>query len=183
MGNISPVNNVTDAPNDVLYHGFVKRDTRVAWVILSSFTLILILVFIVACDPGMTIRQRDPIAATGTNQKPSFVTIRVRTAHLMVGDSWYAAPAEVSNLSSLPITITRVELVVRGTTFQNSPRRSGTYPMEVAPGSTAPLDTWFDLNGSLKKTFHEETELRVYYQSENKESIARATLIGGPSGR
>jgi hypothetical protein len=135
-----------------------------------------ILALMVACDPGMTIRQADPSAGSAAN---GGVTIHVRTSHPLIGEPSYAPEVEIANVSNSPINVTSVELVAKRGTFQNKPRRSGTYPVEVLPGKTEPLDVWFDLSDDVKKTFVEPAELRVHYRSGSTEQIAGAILVGG----
>jgi hypothetical protein len=124
----------------------------------------------------MTIRQEDPSAGIAANTN---VVIHVRTTHPFIGETWYAPGVEVQNVSNSPVSVAKVELVARRTTFQNKPFRSGTYPAEIPPGSAATLDVRFDLADPVKKTFQEPVELRVYYRSGSKEQVAHTNLIGG----
>jgi hypothetical protein len=144
---------------------------------LALALLASVLVLTAACDPGMTILQDAPNAGTAANKS---VVIHVRTIHPFISETWYAPGVEVQNASDSPVSVAKLELVTRRTTFQNKPRRSGAYPAEIPSGTAATLDVWFDLADPVKKTFQEPVELWVYYRNGNKERVAHTNLIGGP---
>ena len=52
--------------------------------------------------------------------------------------------------------------------------------MTVAVGKTMPIEVWFDLNDSVKKTFEKNVEVRVYYQGHNGERMVTAKMEGAP---
>jgi hypothetical protein len=134
------------------------------------------LVVTVACDPGMTISQASaPEAGKGAR-----VAVNVKTSHPLVGETWYAPDAQVTNSSESPITVTGVELSARGVTYANRPGRPGTYPLIVAPGKTDALDIWFDLSDDVKKTLQQAAGLRVHYRVGDREEVAEVKMIAGP---
>jgi hypothetical protein len=155
--------------NRALFKGATVRPT-------VRTLLPLMLVLMTACDPGMTIRQNAASAGNGAN--PS-VAIHVKASHPLISETWYAPGVEITNQSDSPITVTSVELYAQHATIHNKPRRSGTYPLEIPAKGTETLDVWFDLADTVKKTFHDPAELRMYYRSGSKEQIAQTSLIGG----
>ena len=138
-----------------------------------------ILVLMIACDPGMTIRQTEP-GLLGTAPSKQQVTIHVRTSHPLIGERWYYPEVQVSNSSGSSIAITSVELAARGETYANEPRQSGIYPLVIQPGSTQTLDVRFRLGDAVKKVFKHSAELRARYRRGSTEETAHATIVGGP---
>jgi len=130
-------------------------------------------ILLIGCDPGITIRQVKP-----TSAGPQ-VTINVKTSHQLIGDTWYAPEVKVTNSFGAPITVTKIELAEGKATFENKPRRAGSYPVPISPGDTQLLDVRFDLDESVRKIFHTPTELRVHYRTADKDEIAHATIVGG----
>jgi hypothetical protein len=134
-----------------------------------------------ACDPGMTIRQKElPSGFSGDNvsSKPK-LAIHIATRHPLIGETWYTSTVAITNLSEIQVTITNVELVTRDATYQGCPPQTGTLPMSVAPGQTENLDVRFELAESVKKAFAEQAELRTHYRVRSQEEIVRTGLIGG----
>ena len=138
-----------------------------------------LLVLMVACDPGMTIRQADSPSNEEEVAKGPPV-IHVKTDHPLIGETWYAPEIKVTNTSGSSIFITRVELAARGKTYENHPHRPETFPLTIQPGSTDALDVWFQLEENVRKLFQQSAELRVHYRSSSSEGIAHATIVGGP---
>ena len=106
--------------------------------------LLLGLIALVACDPGMTVRQitsfvQSENAAVTVIPK---ISVDVKTTHQLVGENWYSPQTIATNTSDFPITITGVELVADGATFQNQPRVP-TYPLSVPAHDTAALELKF----------------------------------------
>jgi hypothetical protein len=116
--------------------------------LIARTFLSFVLVLMAACDPGMTIRQADQDAGSAAKVG---VAIHVTTDHPFIGETWYEPGVEIENSSDSPITVTSVELAAHRTTFQNKPRRSGTYRLEVPPGRTGTLDIRFDLAEGIQK--------------------------------
>jgi len=129
----------------------------------------------------MTIRQIGSTKASTVSSDPDeLVTVRVVTTHPLIGENWYSPSIEILNMSSHPITVTRVDLETWRATYDNKPQRSGAYPVTVAVGKTMPIKVWFDLNDSVKKTFEKNVEVRVYYQGDNGEAMVTAKMEGAP---
>jgi hypothetical protein len=61
----------------------------------------------------------------------------------LIGEGWYDPEVEVTNSSDSPITITSVELVAQGVTYENNPHAKKTYPLTLLVRSTASLDIAF----------------------------------------
>jgi len=142
----------------------------------GTLYLITVSLLLVACDPGMTIRQTK--ASNGTSDP---ITIKVKTEHPLIGHTFYAPRVTVINGSDSPITITSVELVVKRGTYPNKPLHSGSYPLAVPPGKTETLDIWFDLTDDVKETFFRQpAELRVHYKGRGQDETAHVPVIGGP---
>ena len=146
-------------------------------IVSRLFSAMLLLM--VACDPGMTIRQTKSLSK-GVGAATPVVAIHVKTSHPLIGHTWYAPEVKVTNLSDSPVTITSVELVTRRKTYASKTARPGSYPLVIQPGSTETLDVRFDLNDDVKKTFFKQSaELRLRCRIGNKEEIAYTTIIGG----
>ena len=148
--------------------------------------LVVLLLLTVGCpigDPGMTIRQavqRGSLSGLPATPSPSYLGINVKTSHPFQGETWYAPTVTVTNSFESPITVSAVELVVRGVTYANGRGRAEAYPVVVLPGKTETLDIWFDLRENVWKTFFKQSaELRVHYRKDAREEIAHASIIGG----
>lgn len=141
----------------------------------GALYLITVSLLLVACDPGMTIRQIE--ASNGT---PARITLNVKTKHLLIGETSYVPQVTVTNNSDSPITITSVELIAKRGTYANKPLQPGSYPMAVPPGKTETLDIWFDLADHVKETFFRQpAEVRVHYKSRSQDETAHVSVIGG----
>lgn len=148
---------------------------------------LLFLLPLAGCDPGMTIRQavqHDRVRVSPGTAGPEAATVNVKTSDPLIGETWYAPDATITNALDTPITISRVELIAKGISYANKPRGQGTYPLVVGAGRTETLDICFDLREDVWKTFFKQpAELRVYYGSDGKEQIAHTTVIGEHLGR
>jgi hypothetical protein len=144
--------------------------------------LLLELIALVACDPGMTVRQinsfvqSENVAVTAIPK----ISVDVKTTHQFVGENWYTPQTIVTNPSDFPITITGVELVADGSTFQNEPRVANHYPLNVPAHDTAALDLNFRFSDGVSKVFKNPGELRIHYSSQQGVGLARVRLAGGP---
>jgi hypothetical protein len=144
--------------------------------IAGTLYLIAVSLLLVACDPGMTIRQIK--ASTGPSAP---ITIEVKTEHPLVGEDLYVPNVAVTNISDSPITITSVELAAKRGTYANKPRHAENYPSVVAPGKTETLDIWFNLADDVKKTFFRQpAALLVHYRTRGRDETANVSVIGGP---
>jgi hypothetical protein len=142
----------------------------------GTLYLVAVSLLLVACDPGMTIRQIK--AANGTSDA---VRIDVKTEHPLIGHTFYAPQVTVTNDSDSPIAITSVELAAKRGTYTNKPRRPEGYPLVVPPGKTETLDVWFDLADDVKETlFRQPAELQMHYGSRGQEEAAQVSVIDGP---
>ena len=144
--------------------------------------LITVVFFCVACDPGMTIRQKKFSDETTKQQTTTGgqTIIDIKTSHVLIGETKYVPQVSITNASDSSITVTSVELISLGTAFANNPRQLGLYPLVVKPRATGGLLVWFDLNNDVKRTFRQPAELRVHYLRDNKNQIASATIVGTP---
>jgi hypothetical protein len=114
--------------------------------------------------PGNNHRQ---INATADSERTAVIvtpdiTIEVRTTHQLIGERWYDPQVNVMNSSDSPITITSVELVAQGVTYENKPRAKKTYPLTLLVRSTASLDIAFDFSEGVHRIFQEPVELRIH---------------------
>jgi hypothetical protein len=123
----------------------------------------------------MTIRQKD---TGGPTNQP--VKVSVKTEHPLIGETWYSPDAAVANLTDTSITVTKVELVAGGATYQNRPPGGAKYPLTVAAGKTEALPVWFDMKDDVEREFEKPVELRVYYRSGDKDLVSSAFMAGGP---
>ena len=144
--------------------------------------LVLGLIALVACDPGMTVRQinsfvqSENVAVTAIPK----ISVDVKTTHQLVGEHWYSPQTIATNPSGFPIKITGVELVADGTTFQNKPRVANYYPLELPAHDTVALDVNFRFNDGVSKVFKNPGEVRIHYSSQQGAGLARVTVAGGP---
>ena len=146
--------------------------------------LAAMVIFVAACDPGMTIRQAKRLGEVPDGERPPSpqVAIDIATDHPFIGHTWYGPQVRITNWFDLPITVTSIDLIARGDTYANKPPQPGLYPLVLLPRSTAVPLVWFDLNADVKKTFQKPARLRVHYRRDGKEEIATTSLVGGPPG-
>jgi len=142
-----------------------------------SVILSVLLSALIACDPGMAIRQQDvpknPESRVG-------LTIRIATRHQLIGESWYAPKVEVRNSFGSSVVITDVELATSRKTYPNHPFRTRAFPLKLTTGRTGALKVRFELAEPVCKTFRDPAELRVHYTIEDSNEIARDAIVGGP---
>src|SRR6202045_399299 len=126
--------------------------------LLRTLYLIPVLILI-ACDPGMTIRQTEPPAIPTTLVGPNDkVIVHIKTTRQLIGETWYDPEVKVTNTLNSPITVTSVELKTGRDAYANNPSRLGAYPLSIMPGSTEPLDVSFRLKDNVRKTFQQSAE-------------------------
>jgi len=150
---------------------------------LATLT-VLALMLLVACDPGMTVRQinsfveSENAAVHGIPQ----ISVDVKTTHQMIGEGWYGPRVTVTNSSDIPITITGVELIADGTTFQNQPLAVKDYPVTLPAHSTVPLGVYFRFGTGMDvdRVFKKPGELRIRYSGQRGAGVIRVTVAGGP---
>ena len=125
--------------------------------------LLLELIILVACDPGMAVRQinslvqSENVAVTAVPK----ISVDVKTTHQLIGENSYSPQSIATNTSDFLITITGVELVAEGTTFQNKPRVANYYPLNVPAHDTAALDVNFRFSDGVSKVFKNPGELAI----------------------
>lgn len=132
----------------------------------------------VACDPGMTIRQvKFPDDARGANPTttPS-VVVNIKPTRQLIGEKFYYPEVEVTNTSGSPITITNVELAAGNKTYFNKPPRPETYPLTIPLGGVGTLEVLFLLDHDLYETFQGPVELRVHYLTDGKLQLTRTSV-------
>lgn len=149
---------------------------------LALIILVVALATFEGCDRGMSIRQ---INSTDGSRNQSLVatpeiTMEVKTKRQLIGEYWYDPEIKVTNSSDYPITITRVELVARGVTYENKPRGTNPYPLTLLKRSTASLDVAFRFSEGVHTIFKKPAELRIAYTSERRDGLAHTTVVGGP---
>jgi hypothetical protein len=151
---------------------------RVLRTVFVSMPLLM-----VACDPGMSIRQvKAPLQGTVRGAaSDADVIISVNTTHQLIGVKWYDPRIKVTNVSNQPITITNIELFARAKTYANEPPQfqPAPYPLSMAPGSTEVLQGNFWLDEDVQNTFQKSAELLVYYKIGEKQGIARVRVVRG----
>ena len=146
--------------------------------------LLAALISVVACDPGMTVRQINSSVEsenTAVNAIPK-ISVAVRTTHQLIGEEWYDPQVTATNPSDVPLTITSVELIAGKQTFKNEDRAAKDYPITLLPRSTVPLsvDFKFSTDVDVNRAFKNPGELRVHYSSQQGAGIASATVARGP---
>jgi len=144
--------------------------------------IVLVLILLVGCDPGMTVRQMNSSiesesAAATTMPK---ISVDVKTTSHLIGQKLYDPHVTATNLSDVPVTITSIELVVGGTTFQNGPYAVNDYPVNLTAHGTIPLGVYFSLSDGVSKIFEKPGELRIHYCSQQGSGFARITVARGP---
>jgi len=143
---------------------------------IGTLHIILASLLLGGCDPAITIRQMNPPSRNSTQ-----IVVHVKTQHPMIGNTWYVPQIAITNGSDSPIKITSLELATKQRTYANKPRHLGSYPLEVGPGKTETLDTWFELSDDVRKTFFRQpAELLIHYRCSNGEETAHISIIGGP---
>jgi hypothetical protein len=147
--------------------------------------LITVSLLMVACDPAITIHQiKSPNEDLKQSKSPNElgqIKIDVKRQNSFIGHTWYVPQVTVTNGSGAPIRISSVDLATKLGTYVNKPRQNGSYPLDVQPGETEPLDIWFDLTDDVKKTFFRQpAELLMHYSSRGRNETVHASIVGGP---
>jgi hypothetical protein len=152
--------------------------TRILRTVLVSMPFLM-----VACDPGMSIRQvKAPVQATiGNVASDADVIVSVNTTHQLIGVNWYEPRIKVTNVSNQPITVTNLELFARAKAYANEPPQfqPAPYPLRMEPGSTEVLQGMFWLDEDVQNTFQKPAELLVHYKIGDKPGIARVRVVRG----
>jgi hypothetical protein len=144
----------------------------------------VVLMSLVGCDPGMTVRQINSFvesenAAVVPTPK---ISVNVKTTHQMIGERWYGPQVTATNPSDIPVTITSVELIASSQTLKNEDIAAKDYPATLPARSTVPLGIHFRFSDGVDvdKAFKNPGELRIHYSSQQGAGIVRVTVIRGP---
>jgi hypothetical protein len=135
----------------------------------------------VACDPGMSIRQvKSPVQGTiRSAASDAEVIVSVNTTHQLIGVTFYEPKIKVTNVANQPITVTNIELLARPKMYANEPPQPAQYPLRMQPGSTEVLQGMFWLDEDVQNTFQKPAELLVHYKIGDRPGIARVSVIRG----
>ena len=147
----------------------------------SARTLLLTtLALFTGCDPGMSIRQ---INSAAVSKKAVVVApeiaIEVKTTHQLIGEGWYDPEVKVTNSFDSPITVTSVDLVAQGVTYENKPRQGETYPLTLPARSTTSIEVAFRFSEGVHKIFKKPAELRIHYLTQGRDGLALTNVVGG----
>lgn len=138
-------------------------------------------VLMVACDPGMIIRQESyPSKGSSGGFAPAEqVIVSVKTVNQLIGETWYDPKITVTNNSESPIIVTGIELFVQGKTYARDSTRTGASPLIIQSGSVRSLEVSFRLDADVKKMFFRHpAELLVHYQIGVDQKTARTRIVG-----
>ena len=155
----------------------VRQGFKVTGRIAIMAAAAALLLLIVACDPGVIIRQVGPVSGAVTQNS---VILHVKSTHQLIGETWYAPQVTVTNSSHAPITITEVELSTKQKIYSDSSPQPQDLPKTVLPGQTQNVTVLFRLDDDVQKTFRQSAELRVHYRGGNTDDIVRAVIELGP---
>ena len=88
-----------------------SHTNRLTKTVLNKLPLATCLL-IVACDPGMAIRQVKAPGQTQTKRSSTDerLIVQVKTSHQLIGETSYAPQVKVTNALDVPITVNRVDL-------------------------------------------------------------------------
>lgn len=131
---------------------------------------------IVACDPGVTIRQADSPKGIG---KRSSVILRVKPTHEFIGTTHYATQVTVTNISEAPVLVTGIELATKQKIYSNSSPGPQDFPEELLAGQAHIFTVLFRLDDAVYRTFKEPAELRVHNRNGSSEDTARIAIVLG----
>ena len=152
-----------------------EMTTRGMRRVFVAFVLPLPLL-IVACDPGVTIRQADSPKEVG---KRSSVILRVKSTRQLIGETHYAPQVTVTNTSEAPVLATGIELATRQKIYSDGSPRPQDFPEEVLAKQAHNFTVLFRLDDAVYKTFKEPAELRVHYRNGSSEDTAHIAVVLG----
>jgi hypothetical protein len=149
--------------------------------LLRKAVVAIISVVMTACDPGISIRQIRPLGQTtvDSDAPDSPLLLDVKTTRQLIGETWYAPEVWVTNSGRSPINIKNIELATSGRTYADAPPQLNTTSLKVLPGSTQTLHVLFRLDDSVYKVFEQPAQVRVHYQSDGAQGVARAYVVSG----
>jgi hypothetical protein len=131
---------------------------------------------IVACDPGVTIRQADSLKEI---RKPGGVILSVKSAHYLIGTTHYAPQVTVTNNSEATVLVTGIELEAKRKIYTDSSPRAQDFPAEILAKQAHHFTVLFRFDDAVYKTFKEPAELRVHYRSGGGDDTARIAIVLG----
>jgi LEA14-like dessication related protein len=144
-------------------------------------SLIALQLLMVACEPGMLVRQvNDPGKDANSSLTPQAkVVVQVKTTNQLIGEKWYDPEVQVANGSGSPITVTDIELSVQGKSYTNKYAQLEALSLTIQPGSAAALKVGFRLDTDVWNTlFRKPAELLVRYQIGAGQKLARVSVVG-----
>lgn len=147
---------------------------------IAMAALVALLILATGCDPGFTIRQvaiqsqRHSVTPTA----PPQVSLEVSSFHALVGSGYYTPNIQIRNLSTVPISVTAVELLTKRGTYSFFSLYRDAFAVNIDPGATREIGAWFELPEGLHETFKKPAELRVHYTIGNRAGTAIARLAG-----
>ena len=119
----------------------------------ARILILLALILLVGCDPGMTVRQinssvESESAAATTIPK---ISVDVKTTSQLIGQRLYDPHVVATNLSDAPVTITSIELIAGSRTLQNGTHAAKDYPVNLPAHSAVPLGVYLSLSDGVGK--------------------------------
>jgi hypothetical protein len=129
---------------------------------------------IVACDPGVTIRQADSSKEIG---KQGGVILRVKSARELIGTAHYAPQVTVTNNSESTVLVTGIELATKQRIYTDSSPRPQDFPGEILARQAHDFTVLFRFDDAVYKTLKDAAELRVHYRSRSTEDTARTAIV------
>jgi len=138
-------------------------------------------IFLVGCDPGITIRQSTPAADSESYSGPmkERLTIAVEPSNHLIGETWYVSKFEITNSFREQITVTDAQLMALGVTYSNQLRTAqDIYPAVIQPDHKQILGAKFDLQTDVKTAFSQPVQLRVIFTIGQKREVATIMLTG-----
>lgn len=152
---------------------------RMSLLRCSPFSAVAVIsLILVACDPGITIRQTPASVSSDKHDSPDGrLAIAVEPTNQLIGETWYAPKFEVANSSSERVTVVDAQLVAIGAVYANQFKGDPEiYPVEIQPGEKKLLGAKFELNSDVKTAFSKPAELRVIHKVGQKQEVATALL-------
>lgn len=146
--------------------------------VFAAFVILLSLL-IVACDPGVTIRQADSPKEIG---KHGSVILHVKSTRQLIGTTHYAPQVSVTNISEATVLVTRIELATKQKIYSDGSSQPQDFSGEVLTKQARNFTVLFRLDDAVYKTFKEPAELRVHYRSGSTEDTASIEIVPGVAG-
>jgi hypothetical protein len=141
--------------------------------------MMICLLFLLGCDPGIAIRQAPPPHKGINGRYGEKLNVQVSPYRTLAYSSIYAARINLTNRSEVELTIDRIELITRQGVYRKNDRTSHGLPSVLKPNATADVGAWFELKAPLHDTFKTPAQLKIYYHAgtNGKEQIVGTKLI------